>query len=388
MDRAAVTVATGPTASGIAYQVGGGGYPDLLLVPDGLLPMVALRELAHYVRFLAQLGRLGRLVLFDRRGIGASIRAGRTGPWGLAEWADDAAEVLTAVGSARAVVVGLAEGAMTAVVLAARHPEAVAALVLVNATPGPGCGGLARRGEGPRYIEYLRSNLHRGWLADPPGLEVIAPSLGRDPAFSAWLTAAFRRAGDARKFLPTFDLALRSDVRGDLGMVRCPTLVVHRRGDAWFAADHGRVLAGAISQARYVELPGADHAPYVGATQDLFHTVRWFLAEIFPSLVPTNTGDLTGDDLRLTARQAQILGMVRAGLSDREVAARMGISHRTVQKHLELAYRRLGVRNRTAAALMAAAAGSARPAQGTVPAPPRRGPESRALLDGPGPKHY
>ncbi len=347
--RSATTV--GRTASGIAYQVAAGGYPDVLLVPDGLVPMAAFRQLPAYAQFLAQLGELGRLVLFDRRGIGASANAARLRPWGLADWAEDAKEVLAAAGSVRAVIVALAEGAMTAVALAARSPSCVAALVLLNATPGPALAPLSRRGQGPGYIAYLRSTLPQGWITDPPGIEVLAPSLGQEPVFSQWLTGAFRQAGDARRFLPAFDLALRSDVRPYLAQVQAPTLVVHRRADAWFSTDHGRALSAAIAGSRYVELPGADHAPYAGDTVDLFSAIRWFIAETFPSKLALRPGDLNESDMRLSPRQAQILQMVRAGLTDKEVAVRIGLSHRTVQKHLQFAYRRLGVRNRTAAAL-------------------------------------
>lgn len=182
-----------------------------------------------------------------------------------------------------------------------------------------------------------------------PGLEVIAPSLGRDPTFSAWLTDAFRQAGDARRFLPAFDLALRSDVRSYLTQVRAPTLVVHRRADRWFSADHGRLLASAIVSSRYVELPGADHAPYIGVTDELLSAIGWFVADIFPSIPLPLSARPT--DLRLTRRQTQVLQMVRAGLTDKEVAARMGLSPRTVQKHLERTFRRLGVANRTAAVM-------------------------------------
>ncbi len=344
-----VTTTVGSTATGIAYQAAPVGYPDLLLVPDGLLPMAALAQFPLYAQFLDQLGALGRLILFDRRGIGASARAGRAQPFGLADWADDAADVLVASGSVRAVVVALAEGAVTAVALAARHPSKVAALVLLNATPGPALSSLARRGSGPGYIDYLRSTLAHGWQPDLPGLEVIAPSLGRDPSFSAWLTGAFRQAGDARRFLPAFDLALRSDVRGNLAKVQAPTLVVHRRANGWFSAEHGRMLADAIADSRYVELPGADHAPYVGDSSGIFNAIKWFTGEVFPSTVVVGNTRFAGEGL--TPRQEQILDLVRVGLTDKEVAGRLGLSHRTVQKHLELAYRRLGVRNRTEAAL-------------------------------------
>jgi DNA-binding CsgD family transcriptional regulator len=51
----------------------------------------------------------------------------------------------------------------------------------------------------------------------------------------------------------------------------------------------------------------------------------------------------------LTTRQQQVLGLVTAGLTDAAIGRRLGCSPRTVDKHLEHIYRRLGVSCRTAA---------------------------------------
>jgi DNA-binding NarL/FixJ family response regulator len=57
--------------------------------------------------------------------------------------------------------------------------------------------------------------------------------------------------------------------------------------------------------------------------------------------------------LGLTRRQSEVLLLVATGASEREIAARLEISHRTVEKHLERCYRRLGVNNRSLAASIA-----------------------------------
>jgi DNA-binding CsgD family transcriptional regulator len=53
----------------------------------------------------------------------------------------------------------------------------------------------------------------------------------------------------------------------------------------------------------------------------------------------------------LTARERQVVQWLSAGKSDRDIAAIVGCSHRTVQKHLQRIYEKLGVETRTAAAL-------------------------------------
>lgn len=337
----------------ISCRVQGAGTRDLVLVPDGLLPVAALSRHPAYAAFLDELATLGRLILFDRRGIGGS--AATPGALGLARWADDTSAVLDALSTKPATLVGLAEGAMTAVACAAQYPGKVAALVLINATPGPSLVPLARRGMGPGYVDWLRSRLVRGWPASLPGVEFLAPSLARDRSFSIWLSGAFHEAGDPRQFLAAFDVALNSDVRHHLRKVRAPTLVIHRRSDAWFSAEHGRALANGISEARYLELPGDDHAPYAGDTAAIVRAIRWFLDETIPPHgIGTAVGQLTG--LPLSSRQKEALRLAATGLSDKEIAARLELSVRTVQKHLEHAYRRLGVRNRTAASLALPAA--------------------------------
>ena len=58
-------------------------------------------------------------------------------------------------------------------------------------------------------------------------------------------------------------------------------------------------------------------------------------------------------NLPLTARERDVLHWLAAGKTDREIAAILGVSVRTVQKHLERIYPKLGVETRTAAVMRA-----------------------------------
>ena len=55
----------------------------------------------------------------------------------------------------------------------------------------------------------------------------------------------------------------------------------------------------------------------------------------------------------LTEREAAVVRRVASGLSNRDIAEEMGLSARTIQKHLEHAYRKLGVSSRSEAARIA-----------------------------------
>jgi DNA-binding NarL/FixJ family response regulator len=58
-------------------------------------------------------------------------------------------------------------------------------------------------------------------------------------------------------------------------------------------------------------------------------------------------------DVQLTSREREVLALVREGLTNRQVARRLDISERTVKAHLTSAFARIGVSDRTQAALWA-----------------------------------
>lgn len=77
------------------------------------------------------------------------------------------------------------------------------------------------------------------------------------------------------------------------------------------------------------------------------------------SALPDFESELGGDEevikgkLALTAREAEVLLWITRGKSNRDVAEILSLSPRTVNKHLEQIYAKLGVENRTAAAALA-----------------------------------
>jgi DNA-binding NarL/FixJ family response regulator len=54
--------------------------------------------------------------------------------------------------------------------------------------------------------------------------------------------------------------------------------------------------------------------------------------------------------MNVTPRQAEVLTLLAAGLSDKEIAARLQVSPRTVQAHLDRIYLQYGFHKRAAAA--------------------------------------
>jgi len=118
----------------IAYQVIGDGPIDLLYVPPMTTVLDTRWEWPPYVSFLRRLSSFSRVIMFDKRGLGASdaISAPRLPPW--EEWADDARAVLDAAGSERTAIYGEADAGPTAILFAATEPERTRALVLFNSS--------------------------------------------------------------------------------------------------------------------------------------------------------------------------------------------------------------------------------------------------------------
>jgi DNA-binding NarL/FixJ family response regulator len=117
-------------------------------------------------------------------------------------------------------------------------------------------------------------------------------------------------------------------------------------------ADPDRVLAIVMHR---------EDREFDDAERDFLNLARPFLIQAYTNAVAytalkRQSGDALAEMLRghgLTARQAEVVRLVALGGSNRDVAMQLGLSDRTVQKHLEHAFRALGVQTRSAAAARA-----------------------------------
>ena len=116
----------------IAYQVIGEGDFDVVFIPGAFSHVDLIWDNAPQARFFEALSSFCRLILFDKRGTGASDPA-EVGD--LETRIDDVRAVMDAVGSRRAALVGVSEGGPMSLLFAATHPGRVAALAVYASLP-------------------------------------------------------------------------------------------------------------------------------------------------------------------------------------------------------------------------------------------------------------
>jgi len=266
----------------VAYRVFGEGPATLLLVPDGLVTIESIPEEPHFARFVDQLAAFTRVVAFDRRGVGLSDPVSALNPPTLEHWADDAVAVMDDLEVGRAWVLGMAEGGFVVTMLAASRPSRVAGLILLNCTPGISSPVLAEQGLARGELEGLSASMARHWGDNVSAIPQFAPSLATDPEYREWLRRTLRRAVSPGTARLMFDVQFRSDLSAILPLVNAPTLVIHRSDNQYLPPAHGHYLASAIPNARYVEVPGRDHVPYVGDTAPVIAAISEFLVGVVP----------------------------------------------------------------------------------------------------------
>ncbi len=260
----------------IAYQVIGDGPLDLVAVAGWVSNVEAMWDEPLAARFHQRLASFSRLILFDKRGTGLSDRVTPDRLPTLEVRMDDVRAVMDAAGSKRAALVGWSEGGPMSVLFAATYPQRTRALVLYGTYPKRVRSADFPWAPGPdeRQRFYDRIELEWGGEVD---LSDMAPSAALDPALRRWWASFLRRSASPRDALALAHMNTEIDVTGVLSSISVPTLVIHRTGDRDAHVDGARWMAERIPDARFVELPGEDHLPWIGNPESLLDTIQEFL---------------------------------------------------------------------------------------------------------------
>jgi class 3 adenylate cyclase len=251
----------------IAYQVMGAGDADIVLISESVFPIEALHYEPTIAAFLTRLASWGRLVLFDRRGVGLSDPVSATSPPTLEDWVLDGLTVLDAVGSSQPAVIATgASAGLVALLLAASHPDRVRSLVLYDA--------MARYRWAPDYpwgvspelerdlIEQVRHTWGSTRIVDRRGR--LEATVAKRPEVANWAVEWARRGASPTTAMLLNHVSHNSDLRGLLGSISAPTLILNHAD-----SEDGRFLAKRIMHARYLELDDPVHFIFSSQIDDI-----------------------------------------------------------------------------------------------------------------------
>jgi len=289
------------------------------------------------------------LLRFDQRGTGLSDR--EVPEISFEAHVRDLEAVIDAAGFERFALFGLSQGSAFSIAYAARHPERVSHFIM--------CGGFVR-GWAKRDdagSEYLANRecqiklIELGWgNSDPSFRQVFSTQFMPDApieairGFNEYMPLTSSASNAAKIFTDNGQI----DVRDQAKRVRCPTLVMHGRGDLRIPFEEGRLAAGLIPGARFVGLDTRNHCMTQG--EPAWQTFLSAVTEFYPP-AQGSAGD--GAFTELTGRERDVLELIAQGLDNAQIAARLAVSDKTVRNNITHIFDKIGVENRSQAIVLA-----------------------------------
>jgi pimeloyl-ACP methyl ester carboxylesterase/DNA-binding CsgD family transcriptional regulator len=342
----------------IAYARYGRGVP-LIISTCWLSHLEYDLESPVWKHFVRDIGEVATTIRYDERGFGLS-------DWQVPDFSfesriSDLEAVVDAAGFDKFALLGMAQGGPVAVAYTHRHPERVSRLILhgsYTASAGPSK-------ESEQLEEAFTRMIEVGW-ARPEGrfrrvfTDMLMPKA--TPEQMSWVDDLMRVSTSTENAVAFRQQRMDVDVSPLLPELDLPTLVLHARGDQMNELAAGRMLAAGIPGARLVTLESDNHVL-------LADEPAWpvFRGEVDEFLEPDRARLAAGQDVpavdrsraagldELTRREREVLQLVAAGKDNREVATDLTLSLRTVERHLQTIYRKLGLfgsAQRTAAAAL------------------------------------
>jgi hypothetical protein len=114
----------------------------------------------------------------------------------------------------------------------------------------------------------------------------IAPSTEGDTQVRDWWNRMMRSAMNPSASVEFMRMGMGIDIRDVLPAVNVPTLILHRTDDQVCHVENARYMASHIPDAKYVELPGNDHAPWVNGGSDILAEIQEFLTGVREPVQP------------------------------------------------------------------------------------------------------
>jgi len=332
-----------PDGVRLAHASHGSG-PPLVVVSCWLSHLQHDWQSPVWRHFLEDLGAISTLVRYDERGFGLS-------DWDVTDFSLDARvrdleTVIDSIGLERFALMGMSGNSPVALAYAARHPERVTRLVING-----GWAGWPKdetSDSDTREIAF-QAMVRAGWAKPDPLFRRVFTNIfipGATEPQMVWFDDLQRMSTSTENMLAARQARRETNVMELAADISAPTLLLHARGDAAIAFDFAVDLARRIPGARLVPLESRNHIL-------LRDEPAWpvFMREVAAFMEPDRSLAAHGPDddvATLSRREREVLHLAAEGLSNDEMAARMTLSVRTIERHLSNAYLKLGISGKAA----------------------------------------
>jgi len=351
---------TAPDGARIAYAIHGQG-PPLVRSATWLTHLEFDWESPVWRHWLEGLAEGRTVIRYDERGCGLSDRS--VEDLSLGARVADLEAVVEAAGFERVDLLGMSQGGPVAITYAARHPERIEHLIL-HATYAR---GRLKRDLSPaeqEHAELMMSLIRMGWGRGQPAFRRLFTTMfipDADREQMEWFDELQRVTAEPETALRIRAARNRDEVTDEATRVTSPTLVLHARDDALVPFAEGRLLATLIPGARFVTLESRNHI--LQRDEPAWERFREELHGFLGTAIAVPAPDELSE---LSRRELEVLALVADGRSNEEIASRLYLSVRTVERHLSNIYAKLRLSGKTARAAAAARFSRLREPPGTT----------------------
>jgi pimeloyl-ACP methyl ester carboxylesterase/DNA-binding CsgD family transcriptional regulator len=330
----------------IAYARHGSG-PPLLIATCWLSHLQHDWQSPVWRHFLDDLGEIATVVRYDERGYGLS-------DWDVTDFSlearvADLEAVIADAGLDRFALMAMAQGGPSSIEYAVRHPERITRLMFY------GSYAAAMRDPTPEDLalsEAFQQLIKVGWARPESEFRRVFTSRmipGATEDQMRWLDELQRVASSADNACAARRARSKDDAVDLLPQIHAPTLVLHSRHDRMNEFDDGLLLASTIPGARLVVLESSNHIVLGDepAWRVFVDEVAAFMAEDRGPAMSATGGPAAA---LLSARELDVLRLAAQGQDNAAIAKSLTLSVRTVERHLQNAYLKLGVQGKSARA--------------------------------------
>jgi pimeloyl-ACP methyl ester carboxylesterase/DNA-binding CsgD family transcriptional regulator len=328
----------------IAYATHGTG-PALVLDACWLSHLQYDWQSPVWRHYLTELGRFATVIRFDERGHGLSDRD--VADFSPAARLADLEAVVDDAGLDRFALMAMAQGGPISIEYVVRHPERVTRLMLY----GSYASALGNATDEEKELDDAFEALIKvGWERPTPEFRRVFTYQmipGATEEQMRWLDELQREAVTADIAVVSRQQRRLADASDLLGRLELPTLVLHALEDHMNPFQDARYLAAHIRGARLVALESSNHILLEDepAWPVFVHEVEQFVAEDRVGAAPVGPGLEA-----LSGREREVLDLAGRGLDNEAIATRLTLSVRTVERHLQNVYLKLGLHGKNARA--------------------------------------